>query len=351
MTPANKTVNVAALAAVLGIVATRRRARQRAASSPDTNPLDALPLLTAELRQVAAADGVQLQVEVSGPSDATASVLLAHGYVQSSRVWDRQVAALLAARPDLRIVTYDQRGHGSSGPSPAAHCTLDQLGRDLQVILEATAPTGPVVVVGHSMGGMTLLAFAEQFPALIGPRIVGAGLVGTSAGRLTEVTYGLPKGLARLVQATLPKANESARKRELAGKKALSNAWMSRLIFGKGARPCDVRTTMAVMARCSAATVADFHATFGQHSRTAALAALRAVPVTVLVGAKDLLCPVAHSRDIAAALPDAQLFIYPGAGHMVQLERDAEVSHRLVELCDALPRPEGRRRAQSSATS
>lgn len=335
---------VAAVGTVGAVTVTRRRSRPT--TSYDDKPL---PALSGRGVRVLAPDGVTLHVEVHGPELATATVLLAHGYELSQLLWARQVAALQSARPDLRVVTYDHRGHGRSGPTSAANATLAQLGQDLRTVLDAVAPSGPVVLAGHSMGGMTLMAFAEQFPELVGPRVVGAALVSTSPGRLHEVTFGLPKAAAKLTQRSLPWFNERARRREEAGKGKPARPGIARLLFGPGASASDVRATLEVMAACPATTVADFHATFTEHDRVAALASLAHVPTLVMCGTKDLICPLDHSRDIAAALPSAQLFIYPGAGHLLQLERAEEVSRRLVELTDVLPRPEGRRRTSSAA--
>jgi pimeloyl-ACP methyl ester carboxylesterase len=297
--------------------------------------------------EVLAEDGVALAVEVHGPPDASATVVLAHGYELSQRLWARQVLALREARPDLRVVTYDHRGHGRSAGTSAQNATLSQLGRDLLTVLDAAAPSGPVVLVGHSMGGMTLMSFAEQFPDAFGPRVVGTALVSTSPGRLTEVTYGLPKLLAQLAQRSLPWFNEQARRREAAGKRKPPRPGIAGLLFGKDPVSADVLATLEVMAACPAATVADFHATFVDHQRVEALAALSQVPTVVLCGSRDRICPLDHSQDIADALPTAQLVVYPGAGHLLMLERADEVSRRLVELADVLPRPEGRRRTQS----
>lgn len=300
--------------------------------------------------EVIAEDGVTLAAEVHGPADATATVVLAHGYELSQRLWVHQVRALQQARPDLRVVTYDHRGHGRSARTSAQNATLAQLGRDLLTVLDEVAPTGPVLLAGHSMGGMTLMSFAEQFPEAFGGRVVGAALVSTSPGRLTEVTYGLPKALAKLGQRSLPWFNEQARRREAAGKRKPARPGIVGLLFGKDPAPADVAATLEVMAACPAATVADFHATFVDHDRVAALSALAQVPTLVLSGSKDKICPLDHSRDIAAALPTAQLVVYPGAGHMLMLERTEEVSRQLVELADVLPRPEGRRRTRSAST-
>jgi pimeloyl-ACP methyl ester carboxylesterase len=120
------------------------------------------------------------------------------------------------------------------------------------------------------------------------------------------------------------------------------------LLFGRGHRrgadPTAVRKTLEVYTSNSAHTVADFFETFPLHDRLAALSVLSKVPVTILVGTEDRICPLAHSRALAAALPHARLRVYPGAGHMVQLERAAEVSAELALLAAAIePRTAARR--------
>ena len=341
-------VLLAAAALGAGLVARRRRSGATSRSNGATPPYSGPPAGAA--RTVAADDGVLLHVEVSGPEDAAATVVLAHGYVLSNRLWDDQVAALTAARPDLRVVTYDQRGHGRSGRTAAQRATIEQLGKDLLAVLDDVAPTGPVVLAGHSMGGMTLMALAEQHPELISERVAGVALVSTSAGRLAEVSWGLGV-LGPVAQKLRPKLNEAARRRELAGKKALPQAGTRRLLFGADPYPVAVARTVGVMAGCSAHTVADFHWTFTDHDRLAALAALADIPTVVLVGTRDLLCPVDHSRALAQAVPSAQLTLFPGAGHMLQLERSPEVSAKLVELCDVLPRPTDSRRTRRTAVT
>jgi pimeloyl-ACP methyl ester carboxylesterase len=71
------------------------------------------------------------------------------------------------------------------GQSPVS---IDQLGRDLKAVIDAAVPQGPIVLVGHSMGGMTIMALAAHYPELIRERVVGVGLVGTSSGRLTPIS-------------------------------------------------------------------------------------------------------------------------------------------------------------------
>ncbi|MCW2613819.1 MAG: Pimeloyl-ACP methyl ester carboxylesterase, partial [Frankiales bacterium] len=285
-------------------------------------------------RSVTTEDGVELAVTEFGATDATATVVLAHGYVQSSALWAGQVRDLVDTRPDLRVVTYDHRGHGRSGRTTRDRAHLEQLGRDLALVLDAVAPTGPVVVGGHSMGGMTVMALAEQRPELFGDRIVGAAFVGTSSGGLAGLTYGLPAPVARVVTRLLPRLNERAVAAELAGKARKVGAMDARMIYPKGVDTGLVQWTLDVHRDCSAETVAAFLPTFSTHERLAALEAVAHVPALVVVGDQDVLCPVEHSRAIARALPSSELVVYPGVGHMVHLERRSEVSRHLVALVD-----------------
>ena len=97
-----------------------------------------------------------------------------HGYTLSMASWTfqrRTLAAELATanghRPDARLVFYDQRGHGASGRGHSENSTIEQLARDLAAVLESRVPRGPVVLVGHSMGGMTIMALAAAAPGAV----------------------------------------------------------------------------------------------------------------------------------------------------------------------------------------
>ena len=308
--------------------ARRLRARHGRSSA---QPLPELPPIGRE-RRVVSDDGTALHVEEFGPQHPAGTLVLAHGYWQSSRLWAGQVRDLTAVRPDVRVVIYDHRGHGRSDRCARDSSHLNQLGQDLAVVLDAVAPTGPVVLAGHSMGGMTMMALAEHRPELFGSRIVGAAFVGTSSGGLAEVTYGLPRPVAKAVLRTLPRLQAKAIRDEQAGKPRRLAPGTIRLIFGPGADPADVRMTVQDMLGCSAETTAAFFETFADHDRRHALAALQHVPAMVIVGDHDMLCPLAHSKVIAEELPLSELSVCPGAGHMVQLERRPEVSSRLLAL-------------------
>src|SRR3954447_22202413 len=140
-------------------------------------------------------DGVDLHVEVDGTCNAPLTVLLTHGFTARLGEWDGQRAAL---RGRARLVLWDHRGHGRSAWGDRRTATIDRTARDLAEVLDATTPSGPVVLAGHSLGGMTVLALARQRPELFGPRVVGVFLLATSAGGLfSGGVLGWAIGLAR----------------------------------------------------------------------------------------------------------------------------------------------------------
>ena len=294
----------------------------------------AWPALSPRRSTVTTEDGVALHVEQHGPDDAAGTLLLAHGYELDGRLWARQVAAVLAARPDLRVITYDHRGHGRSGRAPAGTATLPQLGRDLKAVVDSL-PEGPVTVVGHSMGGMTVMAFAEQFPSYLGERVTGAGLLGTSSGGLADVDFGFGPRFAAAAQHVVPRFNALSARREETGRRRPPQPGMRWLLFGTKPDRGDVLRTLTSLAECPAVTCEAFYWAFPEHDRAAALAHLSAVPVLVACGDRDRLTPLGHSRTIAAELPHADFVVYPGCGHMLMLERADDLNRRLLALVEA----------------
>src|ERR671917_2618146 len=150
-----------------------------------------------ERTEVILSDGVRLHVEISGPADAPVTVVLLHGWCLDRRTWHHQVSALTGAR----VIAYDARGHGRSGSTCLKAATLAQLGRDLAEVLRRYAPEGPVVLAGHSMGGMTIMEYADSYPEEFAERIAGLIFVSTTAEGHTHTRYGLPAQLAALMRA------------------------------------------------------------------------------------------------------------------------------------------------------
>jgi pimeloyl-ACP methyl ester carboxylesterase len=290
---------------------------------------------------VVADDGVVISVEEVDPASGGApelTVVYVHGFALSRRSWHfqrRDLAKL--SQPRVRQVFYDQRGHGRSGPASTASCTIDQLGRDLAEVLHATVPDGPIVLVGHSMGGMAIMAAAELNPELFADRVRGVMLISTAAGeigagglrrsllsRYNPVTKGVGRlaewrpGLVELVRA--------------AGGR-ITRQGVRLLGFGSWDTPASLVNFMVEMLNVTPVSVlAGFVDTLGTHNRYAALAGLKYAHVVVISGDADRVTPFSHAERIVAELPDAELVRVVGGGHVTMLERPDLVYDHLVML-------------------
>jgi pimeloyl-ACP methyl ester carboxylesterase len=298
-------------------------------------------------------DGVRLHVDVHGPADAPVTVVLLHGWCQDRRTWQHQVAALRVLgvrRP--RVITYDARGHGRSGATHLAGATLNRLGDDLAEVLSRYAPTGPVVLGGHSLGGMTIMEYAHAHRAAFAERVAGLLFVSTTAEGHTHTQYGLPSRLAALLRAgETVGAGLLARSGPWCPHKALLPAlrpavrW---LLFGDEYDDDALELALRSFGRAPLRSIGGFRPSVGTQQRLETLAELADVPAAVLVGERDRLTPPPCARSIAQALPFADLTVLPGAGHMLPLERPTEVSAALTAIVDrATParRPRAKRRA------
>ena len=290
-------------------------------------------------RVVTTDDGVPLHVEVDGDEEAPLTVVLSHGFTARLVEWDLQRAAL---RDRARLVLWDQRGHGRSGWTKLTKATIDRTGRDLGQVLDATTPTGPVVLAGHSMGGMSVLALARQRPELFGDRVVGVFLLATSAGGLVETG---PLGLfiklvrklrllslyLRFLQLLAPLLERVRRRGTRLGRRVTR-----RLLFGADdADLANVRLVQELLEETPYPVAMAFYATFLDHDETAALEVLRGVPVTVIAATHDRLTPATHGRDIASRIGEnAELVVVPGAGHSVNLTRTDVVDEAFLRLLD-----------------
>ena len=252
--------------------------------------------------------------------------------------WHYQVRDLLDTfGQDVRIVTWDHRGHGSSDHARLADCTIENLGRDMADVVDAYAGPGRLVIAGHSIGGMATMALAQHRPDLIA-RAEGLLLVSTSCGELDQVTLGLPEA-GRWLKAQIPRVL-AVRARLLSRRvrrrtPRIEAEVVHRFLFGHPMRLRDCGLVLDQLISCPPATMEGFYRDFMVHDRAGCLASFDGIPTRVLVGDRDVLTPVDHARRLAAGISTARLLIAPGAGHMLPLERDRLVSGELVDLVGA----------------
>lgn len=279
-------------------------------------------------------DGVPLQVTRYGPADAPLTVVLAHCWTLSQEGWHYQVRALQQEFGHrVSLLVWDHRGHGSSGHVRRRQCTVSALAADMGEVVDAFAPAGPLILAGHSIGGMAMMELAEQRPDIVG-RTEAVAFVNTSAGELDKVTLGMPE-TGPLVRSQIPRvlALRSLTLSRRARRRApiLERLLMVHLVFGMPIRLADLGLAVDALIACPAATWVGFYEDLMRHDRLASLKAYAGLPAVVLAGGHDRLTPPAHARRIAAAL-GIEVTLAPGAGHMLPLERDELVSGALIRL-------------------
>ncbi|MFC7343157.1 alpha/beta fold hydrolase [Saccharopolyspora griseoalba] len=283
-----------------------------------------------------ARDGARLRIAESGPADAPVTAVLVHGWTLASGTWDGVVERLPG---EVRALRFDLRGQGGSAPAEPGLATIERCADDLAELIESRVPSGRVLLAGHSMGGMTIMALAERHPELLG-RVSGIALVGTSAGDLSAPDFRLSRPAAavfnageRLLRARLA-ASRGARV-------ARGSRWLRPgirwLLFGTRPQREHVAAAADWVASTHPASTASYRESLAVHERLTALERIAGIPTVILAGTRDRLTPVSHAQRIADALPEAELVLYPGAGHMLPMERADEVASRVASLLASAP--------------
>ncbi len=313
--------------------------RQRRSTERDPHrdePFGALP--ADEYRTVTTDEGIALHVEITGRPSAPLTVVFVHGFCLDMGTFhfQRQELSRIAG---VRTVSYDQPGHGRSGRLDRGEYTLDLLGAALRRVIEETTPTGRVVLIGHSMGGMAIMAMADSTPDLFKPegRVAGVVLISTSAGELGGITFGMPQVLVRFRKPLLPIISGAgwvtAGMLDRAREASTDLAWLLTRRYGFGsekASPALVSYVERMNSATRTESVARYLRTLYTHDRVMALGAFTHIPVLVVCGDEDLLTPVEHSEAICEALPNAELVVVPMGGHVALLEHSDAVNAAVV---------------------
>ncbi len=312
-----------------GVVAQRRRSR---ALTRDPEYLRLIEPLGGTELPVVSADGTRLHAIVLAPEPGTAvtaTVVLVHGWTEQLSFWG-PVIRLLRGR-GLRIVAYDLRGHGSSDSAAGDDYSIERFGEDVEAVLAAAdAPAGEVVVAGHSLGGMSIAAWAADHD--VPARVAGAALVNTGLDDLI--------GGALVLGELGKRLNPHWLSRALLGSSAplppLSTPVQQAVIRHTAFGPTATTAEVAFYERMLIETPSNVRAAIGialsDLHLGAALAKLT-VPTLVIDGDRDRLTPPEHSRRIAEALPaPAGLLELERTGHMSPLERPAEIADAIAGL-------------------
>ncbi len=332
---------VAVAGTAVGVARHRRViARRGAGDSVDFGGLRSTPVT------VVADDGVPLHVEVDEPygRGAAVTVVFVHGYALNLDCWHFQRAGY---RGLVRAVYYDLRSHGRSGRSTEGHATIEQLGRDLRRVLDDVTE-GPVVLVGHSMGGMSIISLAEEYPELFGTKVVGVGLVATTAGGLDPHRFfvpALPRTLGSQVAvravALMARGHRTVDLLRRASR-SVAEVVTDVFAFGDDVPESYVKFADKMLAETPFEVIAEFFPTFGSLDKFGTVRALSAVPVSIVCGTADRMTSIGHSRKLHATIEGSTLVECEGAGHLVIMERHEQVNAALDQLFAAAGERVGR---------
>lgn len=318
---------MAALAAAAGAGAgwerTRRADVARLADDPDHDILTAVP--PGRPTSVATSDGGCLAVRVADAVTAPrAAIVFSHGWGMGIRFWMHQLRALA---PDHVIIAYAQRGHCASSQVGRDGFTVGALGRDLAEVVDAHVPPElPLVTVGHSLGGMSVLA-SGRLPGVT-ERVDGAVLIDTGSGDLVRGMFrglGAVEHLAGAVGAHALRARLPTPRRTT----PLSGRAVRAVALNPQASPSAVALTEQLFLDCPVDARVGVGSALADLDLSEDVARWK-VPTTVVVGSRDRMTPPHHARRLVRELPDGELVRIEGAGHQSPLERPHEVTAAIV---------------------
>jgi len=293
------------------------------AAGDDFSPLD-----DAVLHGLPTDDGGEAHVLERGSGRP---LVLLHGITLSTVTWHYQLVDL-ADR--YRVVAVDHRGHGRSRMGSDG-CTLELLARDLAGVLDAL-DLRQVVLVGHSLGGMTLMRFLVDHPEVRDQRVAGVVLLATAPAGVVPLF-----GKVLTARAVAPLTRGGARYAgRLPGRHLPSNDLsfvLTRLAaLGRSASPTHVELTRAMTAATPPSIVVELGESLVGFDVRDGLSDVK-LPALVVVGTHDRITPPKRSEEIARLLPGAELVVLPGAGHMPMFERRAELGDLLDRFVQGLP--------------
>lgn len=317
-----------------GAVLAGRASVRRHRARPDREAGEPLGVLPSEdLGPVRSFDGTELAVRAEG-FHGTPVLLFAHGITLDMTTWHYQWRAF---SDRYRCILFDHRAHGRSGRPPTGDYSLDAIGHDLRAVMDRAVPEGPVVLIGHSMGGMAIVSLAELHPEEFGGRVAGVVLVDTAVSDVVREALGvLGARLERLSRAftdrylSRPERVEWVRRHVRRHGTELAFLIGRATNFGPDASAAQIDHVTRLSSDAPIEVWTHMLRSLVEMDLRAALGHI-SVPALVVVGDRDTLTPKTSAVAIRAALPDARAFVLTRAGHLAMMERHRVFNEMLEE--------------------
>ncbi len=281
-------------------------------------------------------DGTELAARAAGdPSRPT--IVFVHGFSLDMTTWHYQWTGL---SDRYRCILFDFRSHGRSARAAGGDLSPLAFSHDLAAVVN-TLGDRRVLLVGHSMGAMSMLALAESRPELFRDPVAGVVFVGSAASDLVRGAFG---SVTELLRPRLGSLRQAAGRMNRLRRYVLSSpADVAQMIaratqFGPDASPHLVRYVVGLAARAPSEVWTDGLAGLMEMDLRHAVQHI-AVPALVLVGEQDRMTPPSSSVALAGELPQGRLEVIEGAGHFPMMEAHDEFNRRLGAFADDVLRP------------
>ena len=291
---------------------------------------------TGTVQRVRRPDGSVLQVEFYGPEDGQ-PIIMSHGWGPNSTVW---YYAKRQLTDRFRVIVWDMPGLGKSGKPKNNDYSLEKYARDLEAVV-ALVGDRPVILLGHSMGGMLTLTFCRLFPEHLGRRVAGLILVDTTY--TNPVKTSIFSGLLRKLQK--PLLEPILYLTIILSPLVWLMNWLSYLngslyisVELSGFTGTETRGQLDFSALLSAkgwpAVLARGTLAMFNFDETATLSTIN-VPVLIVVGASDIATVPAASIRMNAELPQSELVTLKPGGHMGLMEQNKRFAEAVTAFSAA----------------
>ena len=280
-------------------------------------------------------DGIRIHHYGAGPGDAARTVVFVHGFGLNAHSFFRQVDHLRTRHDDLRCVLLDLRGHGRSQAVPAEQCSVNGAADDVLTVLDRCVPTGPIILVGHSLGGSVLFNLIRRCPERLRQRIAGLVVIGSAMDAFAE--HGIPQLLATPAAEQVHHLADRAPGPAERLRREITRRLAPALAVSIYRRPTDyalIRFHARMVQDTPLETYLGFFGELQDHDESAAGEKLTGIPGYALLGEFDDVTPQEHFRQLHRAWPEAWLQGGEGAGHMLPLEFPGIVNAAIDRLLD-----------------